>query len=143
MEAVMPTRVTAILFPSRPREFRGERWVNIGLRCVHLTGVAGIGGGFLFQLEPASWAAYWHLTLASGLMLSLIYLWSTAAWLFELKGLSIVLKNILLGLALALPTMRGELFVLIIVLSGLIAHAPARVRSRRWFRLPPGGGLQR
>jgi len=136
----MPTRLKGVLFPPQPRQFRGERWVNIGLRCAHLTGVAGIGGGFLFELEPASWAAYWHLTLATGVVLSLIYLWSTAAWLLELKGTVIMLKNILLGLALAVPEVRGELFVVIIVISGLIAHAPARVRSRRWLRLSAADG---
>lgn len=124
------------LFPSRPRQFHGERWVNIGLRCVHLVGVAGIGGGFLADLDPAAWMFYWYLTLASGVVLSLIYLWSTAAWLFEFKGAAIVLKLLLLGLALAAPALRAEVFVAVIVLSGLIAHAPARLRGRRWIRLP-------
>ena len=125
-----------ILFPPQSREFRGQRWVNICLRCGHLIGVAGIGGGFLFGLDPESWESYWLLTLSTGVVLSLIYIWSSAIWLFELKGLAIVLKNILLAIALAAPAARGELFIVIVVISGLIAHAPARVRSRRWLRPP-------
>jgi len=132
----MPMKLIRALFPIHPRQFRGQRWVNIALRCLHLIGVAGIGGGFLFQLEPASWAVYWQLTLATGVSLSLIYFWSSATWLLELKGMTIVLKTILLGLAAAIPELRAELFIGIVVISGLIAHAPARVRAHRLVRLP-------
>lgn len=132
----MPTSLIRILFPNPVREFRGQRWVNIGLRCVHLVGVVGIAGGFLFSLESASWTPYWHLALASGIALSAIYAWTTAAWLLELKGLAIVIKTLLLAAALAVPDLKEEIFITIIVMSGLIAHAPARVRSRRWVRLP-------
>ena len=129
----MPQNLIQILFPSEARWFRGERWVNIGLRCTHLVGVAGIGGGILFDLPAETWSSYWQLTLASGVVLSMLYIWSSAIWLFELKGQAILLKVILLAAALAFPAVRGELFVVIVVISGLIAHAPARVRSRCWL----------
>lgn len=126
-----------LLFPDAPRSFRGDRWVNIALRCLHLVGVAGIGGGFLLGAEESLWQSFWHLTLASGLLLALLYLWSSMDWLFRLKGLTIVLKVLLLAIALALPAWRAEFFVLIMALSGLIAHAPGEVRGwspRRWRR---------
>lgn len=138
----MPKTLISALFPSQAREFRGQRWVNIGLRCAHLVGVAGIAGGFLFGLETESWVSYWHLTLASGVALSLIYIWGTATWLLELKGLAIVLKNLMLVVALFAPGLRAEIFIAIIVMSGLIAHAPARVRSRRWLKPPVSSGTQ-
>ena len=138
----MSTALIEFLFPSQAREFRGQRWVNVGLRCAHLLGVAGIGGGFLFDLHPQAWASYWHLTLASGVALSLIYIWSTAIWLCEIKGLAIIFKNILLAVAIAVPAARGELFIAIVVISGLVAHAPARVRSRRWLRWPKVAGYR-
>jgi hypothetical protein len=105
--------------------------VNIALRCLHLVGVAGIGAGFLFDLEPTRWLAFWHLTLASGVLLSLLYLWGTALWLFQLKGLAIVLKVALLALAWHWVARRAELFILVILISGLVAHAPGRVRGLR------------
>ena len=124
-----------LLCPAQPRTFPGERWVNIALRCLHLVGVAGIGGGFLFDLEPTRWLAFWHLTLASGVLLSLLYLWGTALWLLQLKGLAIVLKVALLALAWHWPAWRGELFILVIFVSGLMAHAPGRIRGFRvWGR---------
>lgn len=125
-----------LLIPPQPRTFPGERWVNITLRCLHLVGVAGIGGGFLFDLEPTRWLAFWHLTLASGVLLSLLYLWGSALWLVQLKGLAIVLKVLLLAVAVGVPAWRSEVFILVIVLSGVIAHAPGEVRG---FRLVVGG----
>ena len=128
-----------ILFPEPTRYFPGQRWVNITLRALHLVGVAGIGSGFLFDQASATWDTYWHLTLVSGIALSILYLWNTAAWLFELKGLGIVVKIVLLGIAWEVPALRAELFILVIVLSALIAHATARVRGYRWSRLPIPG----
>lgn len=113
------------LLPPAPRFFPGQRWVNIGLRCAHLVGVAGIGGGFLFALPEAQWQPFWHLTLASGGLLALLYVWSDVAWLLKLA---------LLALASFYPAWRAETFVLVIILSGFFAHAPDRVRSYAWGR---------
>jgi hypothetical protein len=135
----MQTSLAQILFPEPTRYFPGQRWVNIALRSLHLVGVAGIGSGFLFDQAPAAWDTYWHLTLVSGIALSILYLWNTAAWLFELKGLGIVIKVVLLGIAWGVPALRAELFILVIMLSAVIAHATARVRGYRWSGIPIPG----
>ena len=129
----MPNKLKPILFPMEPRTFSGQRWVNIGMRCAHLVGIAGIGGGFLYGLDAGSWSLYWQLTVFSGVALSLIYVWSSGTWLLETKGLAIVLKLVLLAFGLTIPDLRSTAFILVIIISGLIAHAPARVRSRRWL----------
>ena len=132
----MPNRLKQVLFPIEPRVFCGQRWVNIGLRCTHLVGVAGIGGGFLYGLDADSWSVYWQITVFSGVVLSLIYIWSSGAWLLEMKGLAVFLKLVLLTVGCMIPELRPAAFILVIVLSGLIAHAPARVRARRWLDIP-------
>ncbi|MCG6863710.1 MAG: hypothetical protein LJE70_21010 [Chromatiaceae bacterium] len=129
------TSLRQLLFPASPRQFRGQRWVNVGLRSAHLVGIAGIGGGFLFNLEPSVWETYWLITLTSGLGLSLVYLWSTATWILQLKGLAVVVKTALLLLAFAIPTGHSELFVLVILISSVVAHAPGRVRGYQWLKL--------
>ncbi len=137
------TGLRRLFFPQEPRTFSGKRWVDIGLRCAHLVGVAGVGGGFLLTLGQDQWLTFWHLTLVSGVLLSLLYLWSSAAWLLQVKGLAIIFKLVLLALALGEPTWRGTLLIAIIVLSGLIAHAPGRIRGLRWCGtspLPPRRG---
>ena len=123
------SRIGRILIPEKPRQFTGERWLNILLRSLHLVGVAGIGGGFLFTLDESQWLPYWHLTVSTGVILSLLYIWSSAIWLFQLKGVSIVVKLALIALATASPAWRAELFILVIVISGLVAHAPGRMRG--------------
>ena len=125
-----------------PRFFPGQRWVNIALRGLHLVGVAGIGGGFLFDLAEARWLPYWHLTLASGVMLAALYVWTDPAWLIQLKGQAILAKLALLALAELYPPWRAGLFLSVIVLSAFFAHAPDRVRSHIWGRRarPSRGG---
>jgi len=123
------------LFPSSPRRFRGQRWVNIGLRSAHLIGVAGISGGFLYDLEQSVWQTYWLLTMSTGLGLSILYIWSTATWILELKGLAVVVKTMLLWLAFAFPAGRGELFVVVVIISSVVAHAPGSVRGYQWLKL--------
>jgi hypothetical protein len=129
------TSLRALLWPEKARTFPGERWANIALRSVHLVGVAGIGGGFLFDLDAGRWLPFWYLILGSGLGLAALYLWGSLAWLFQVKGLAVMLKLLLLGVALRAPAWRAELFVLMILLSGVVAHAPGAVRGWR-----PGGG---
>ncbi|MGQ9751611.1 MAG: class I SAM-dependent methyltransferase [Thermoanaerobaculaceae bacterium] len=110
------------------------RWLNIGLRGLHLVGIAGLVGGFLFDLPEARWAVYRPLTLASGGLLTGLYLWTDTAWLLKLKGQAILAKLALLGLAYAQPDWRAEVYVLAILLSAFFAHAPDRVRSWAWGR---------
>lgn len=132
----MNPALNRLLFPHPPRGFPGQRWLNVALRSLHLVGIAGIGGGFLFVQAPETWEVYWHLTVTSGVALTALYLWGSVGWLFELKGLTIVVKTLLLGVALLVPSLRAELFLLLIVLSAVIAHAPGAVRGYRWVRLP-------
>ena len=96
--------------------------------------MAGIGGGFLFALPEAQWESFGHLTMASGILLVLLYLWNGPDWLLQLKGQVIVLKLVLLVVAHFQPVWRPSLLVLVVVLSGILAHAPSRVRSFAWGR---------
>jgi hypothetical protein len=106
--------------------------MNITLRGLHLVGVAGLAGGFLFDLPEARWLVYWYLTLATGALLAGLHIWTDASWLLKLKGQAILAKLALLMLAQVHPGWRAEIFVLVIVLSAIFAHAPDRVRSYAW-----------
>jgi hypothetical protein len=118
-----------ILFPSKPRTYPGDRWVNIFVRSLHLVGIAGISGGFLFDLPKVQYEHFWHLAITTGSLLVVLYVWENGRWLLQVKGMVIILKLFLLLLASLLPQWRAELFVLIIVISGVVAHAPGNVRG--------------
>ncbi len=127
------------MLPEKPRSFAGQRWLNIALRSLHLVGVAGIGAGFFFAVDESLWLPFWQLTLFTGVALMALYVWTTALWLVQLKGLVILLKLVLLWLAMDMIAWRAELFTLVVLLSAVIAHAPGAVRGYVPLSSRPGG----
>lgn len=117
-----------VLFPHEERSFKGDRWVSISLRTLHLIGIAGLGGGFLYQAEPAAWMPYLFLTMASGCLQICLYIWYSAIWLIQLRGLVILFKMVLLSSVIAFEEYAAYILVVIVILSGLMAHAPGDVR---------------
>lgn len=116
------------LFPAEPRYMPGNRWLNVILRTLHLVGIAGIGGGYFYASQDDTWRFYLDLCLVSGTLLAMLFVYSNGIWLLQLRGLVIMFK-LLLFYAIALwSELAIPLLILILVLSGWIAHAPARVR---------------
>ncbi|HEY5718466.1 MAG TPA: hypothetical protein VIS52_08220 [Motiliproteus sp.] len=116
------------LFPLQMRELPGGRWTRISLRTLHLIGIAGLGGAYLYPLDPAQWHPYLLLTLVSGGLLLLSEVWSHGIWLIQLRGLAITLKCAVLLGGLLLPDADLAVLFVVIAISGVIAHAPGRVR---------------
>lgn len=111
------------------RFFPGQRWINIGLRSLHLLGVAGMGAGFLVSGVPENaWYRYLILTLVTGIGMTLIDAWSDRRWLVKLSGQVVLFKLLLLGLIPLFPATGPALFGAVILISALISHAPAWVR---------------
>ncbi len=118
----------AYLFPASSRRFPGQRWVNITLRSLHLLGIAGIGGGFLYHAPDADWLPYLWLAVGSGSAMLLVQVWSNGVWLIQVRGLAILLKLGLLALAAWGGAPRAQFLVVVIAISGVISHAPGAVR---------------
>ncbi|MCB1860591.1 MAG: hypothetical protein KDI47_02505 [Gammaproteobacteria bacterium] len=122
-----------LLFPAESRFLPGQRWVNILLRTLHLIGIAGLGGGFFYPSEGDLWRWFFDLTLWSGIGLAAIAIWNNGIWLIQLRGQAILLKLILLGLMPLFPAVRLPLLLAILIISGVISHAPASVRYYSLF----------
>lgn len=120
--------LSRLFFPPEERAFKGDRWVSISLRTLHLVGIAGLGGGFLYQASREAWMPYLILSLASGCALVGLYIWYSAIWLIQLRGLVILFKMVLLSCVLAFEGYETHILVAIVILSGLISHAPGDVR---------------
>ena len=118
----------AVLFPTQSRCLPGERWINVILRTLHLVGLAGLGAGFLYPAADDSWQLYLHITLITGLGLSLISIYGNGIWLVQLRGQAIMFKILLLALVWVLPSLKIPLFLAVVIISGWTSHAPARVR---------------
>jgi len=118
----------SLIFPENSRGFPGMRWVNITLRTLHLIGIAGIGGAYLYTIEGREWMPYLWLTLFSGFGLMGISVYSNGIWLLQLRGVVILVKLFLLLIVTLMPQVSFPLIILVIILSGVVAHAPGNLR---------------
>lgn len=117
-----------VFFPSYYRNFPGKRWASILLRTAHLIGMAGLSAGFLFALPAEQWCDHVYLTTGTGVGLVLIALWSNGVWLIQLQGLAIIAKLALLACIPLWADQTAAILIAVVVISGLSAHAPRRVR---------------
>jgi hypothetical protein len=125
-------KLKTTLFPPQARDFPGLRWLNISLRSLHLLGMAGLAAGYLYQVAVVAMLPFWAITLYSGLAMVGLAIWANGRWLLQLRGAVIMLKLLILW---SLPWLDGQFaggggwgMVVIILLSSVISHAPARVR---------------
>jgi hypothetical protein len=116
------------LFPKQKRDFTAKRYLSISLRTLHLFGIAGFAGFFLFDLPEALWRPYAILALTTGSLMMLVELYVDAIWLIQLRGLAVITKIFLLLLAMNAPQLTTTLFCLIVLISGYFSHAPGKVR---------------
>ena len=105
-----------------------KRWSKISLRTLHLLAIAGVSGGILFSIEKDLWIKYWWLALASGGLMMLMDIISNRVWLVQIRGLSIFVKLVLLAILGVYPAWDGWLLAIIIIISGVISHAPGKLR---------------
>lgn len=120
--------MASILFPVVSRSFPGMRWLNIALRTLHLIGIAGLAGAYLYEAPRQLWQPYLWLSLLSGLSLISVSLYANGVWLVQLRGLLILFKLLLLGLMLWWPALKLGLGISVIAISSVIAHAPGNLR---------------
>jgi hypothetical protein len=120
--------VLSWLFPKQKRDFTAKRYLSISLRTLHLFGIAGFAGFFLYDLPESLWRPYAILALATGLLMLMVELYVDAIWLIQLRGLAIITKIFLLLLAMNVPQLTIILFCIIVVISGYFSHAPGKVR---------------
>lgn len=112
------------------RDFPGRRWLNLGLRTVHLAGIVLLGAALLGAGELAFGA--W-LTLLSGLGMFAGDAWANPGHVREIAGCGVLLKLALIALMVAAPATALPVFWAILVLSTLLSHAPGALRHQRLF----------
>lgn len=105
-----------------------RRWLGIGLRALHLAGVALLAA----QLHgaPGAAAGGW-LTLSSGLALLAAERADGRVFLDELAGAWVLLKLALVAAGLAWPAAALALFWLTLAVSAVLSHAPRDLRHWR------------
>jgi hypothetical protein len=117
-----------VIFPRESRDFAGKRYISIGLRTLHLMGIAGFAGFFLFALPIEIWRPFAILAVSSGIALIGVEIFSDGIWLLQLRGLAVILKLLILAMCFTFPDLALFGFFIIIALSGFFSHAPAKIR---------------
>ncbi|GAA4900029.1 hypothetical protein [Ferrimonas pelagia] len=114
--------------PISDQRFYQLRMGKTTLRALHVLGIAGAAGGFLYGLDSALWRNWWILAMLSGVVLTIWEIWRSPLWLVQLKGICTLGKVALLGLCYPWPALAPYLFSAILLLSIYIAHGPSQFR---------------
>jgi len=85
-------------------------------------------GGHAFDMPPHRLLFLLYLTLASGAGLMLLELYRSCRWLYQLEGVMVALKLLLLVAAGIWWEQRLWLLLLVVVLGSVGSHMPARLR---------------
>ncbi len=124
----MASTLAAILFPEPPRHVPGERGINIALRTAHLTTSGILLGGHTFDVPAHRLILFLYLTIASGLCLILLELYSSCRWIYLGKGVMVTLKIALVIAAGVWWEQRIVFLLLVVLISSVGSHMPARFR---------------
>ncbi|MCP4413150.1 MAG: hypothetical protein GY808_11375 [Gammaproteobacteria bacterium] len=105
--------------------FKGKRWLKVTLRTLHLIGLAGVSVSIATDnFDVVSWT----ITIMSGLALLILEALSNLIWFVQVRALAIYVKLVLLFALFHYPDYGWHFLLLMIILSGLISHAPSTVR---------------
>ncbi|MCP4596710.1 hypothetical protein [Neptuniibacter sp.] len=117
------------LFPSQKRVIPHKRWFSISLRTLHLVGIAGLAGAYLYQQPESSWYPFLLMTVISGFAMAAMEAYSDGIWLIQLRGTAIGIKLLLLSTVLWwFDQPNASIYFLCIIISGIVSHAPGRLR---------------
>lgn len=111
-----------LLFPWPPRSLRCARPVQVALRTVHVAAMALVLGGLAFDVPDARLHAAGVVTVASGVGLLAVELARTGVFLYTGAGAASLLKLALLGLGVAFPVARFELYLAATLVASVGSH---------------------
>ena len=124
------SRPRDLLFPERPREFRARRTIKIALRALHVGCAALLLGSHAFGAGPEVRSAWLAATAGSGILLLMLDLHASAAFLLQVRGAVLLSKLLLLAWVVADPGPSPWPLGVLLVVSVLSSHAPSSVRYR-------------
>ena len=117
-----------LLFPKPQRNFKGQRWVRISIRTLHIISMAFLLGGVAQGISFSELHLSLLATIGSGLLFVALELYCTFIWLFQLKAWVVILKMILMVAAGFSPQAALELFLAAIIIGSISSHMPGKYR---------------
>lgn len=125
----MPDKLRRLFFPSQYREVPQRRLIHNLLRSLHIISLGILIGGYFFDQSVDQLTPWFVATLITGAGLLLVDLYSSCILLFEVRGVSILLKLLLLS-SLPLWSHEAEIYLLmlLVILSAFTSHSSKRFR---------------
>ncbi len=117
-----------ILLPQPPRVLPHARAIGIGLRTFHIAAIGILLGGHVFALPADRLFVWLLLSLISGAGLIGIELYSSCKWLYQGKGVLVLLKLLLVASAAVWWEQRVGLLLAVLAIGSVGSHMPGRFR---------------
>ncbi len=134
VEELIPDRIRSLMFPATLRIFPYRHWVLNILRAAHIAFLCPLVGGIVFGQDVSTLTPWLIGTLLSGLGIFAIDLYGSCIALFEVRGISVLVKLGLIGL---LPFLTHDhqllLLVFLVFASSLLSHSRRNLRHRSFM----------
>ncbi|MBT3205538.1 MAG: hypothetical protein HOM14_20485 [Gammaproteobacteria bacterium] len=129
----MPT-IRSLLFPQHYRQVPHRRLILNILRAAHLLSISILVGGIFFHIEPNLLTPWLIATVTTGLGLFMLDLYESFDTLFEIRGVSVLIKILLL---LCIPVVNENnqtlLLIVVIIFSSFVSHSTRRLRHKNYL----------
>jgi len=123
-----------LLFPENSRAVPHRRLILNILRSAHLLSVSILVGGVFFQAEQPRLTIWLLLAVITGMLMFLLDLYESGIALFELRGISVLLKvSLLIYISFAQNNTQIIILVAVIIFSAFISHSSKRVRHKSFL----------
>ncbi len=127
-QAVSASRWQRALFPDPPRVLPYARAISIGFRTFHIAAIGILLGGHVFALPATSLFPWLILSIVSGVGLMGIELYSSCKWLYQGKGVLVLVKLLLIAAVAVFWTQRVWLLLAALIIGLVGSHMPGRFR---------------
>ena len=117
-----------VLFPDPPRPLPYARALSIALRTLHIATVGILLGGHAFEVPAVRLLPWLSLSIISGAGLIGLELYSSCKWLYQGKGVLVLLKLLLIAAVAVFWEQRLWLLLAALVLGSVGSHMPGRFR---------------
>ncbi len=117
-----------MLFPDPPRHLPHARIISIALRTLHIAAVGILLGGHTFEVAAARLLPWLYLSILSGAGLIGVDLYSSCKWLYQGKGVLVLLKLLLIAAVAVFWEQRVWLLLAALVIGSVGSHMPGRFR---------------
>ncbi len=115
-------------FPESPRALPYARGISITFRTVHIAAIGILLGGHVFAVSDVRLLPWLYLSIVSGTGLIGIELYSSCKWLYQGKGILVLVKLLLVAAVAVFWEQRVWLLLVALVISSVGSHMSGRFR---------------